>query len=194
MKAIQSIFSSSLVILVVCMGNLIAQEQVIYQLEPSSQMTISGTSSLHDWESTVEQIEGTATFVMQGTEIEDIKGLVVTIPVKSIKSGKSIMDGKTYKALLEDKYPNITFSGKGIEKISMGKILVKGILNIAGVEKEVKIPADYEINKQKLSVNGTLDLKMTDFNIEPPTALMGTLKTGDEIKVSFTSELIKEIL
>jgi hypothetical protein len=28
-------------------------------------------------------------------------------------------------------------------------------------------------------------IKMTDFGIKPPTAIFGTLRTGDEVKVNF---------
>jgi hypothetical protein len=33
--------------------------------------------------------------------------------------------------------------------------------------------------------SGSKILKMTDFNVEPPVVLMGTLKTGNEITVTF---------
>jgi hypothetical protein len=33
---------------------------------------------------------------------------------------------------------------------------------------------------------------MTDFKIDPPTALMGTMKTGDEITISFNVKLAKD--
>jgi hypothetical protein len=34
-------------------------------------------------------------------------------------------------------------------------------------------------------VKGTKQINMTDFNIKPPTAMMGTLKTANEVTVSF---------
>lgn len=194
MKANQCTLILILSFMIAGMGNTQAQDDATYQLEPSSQMTISGTSSLHDWESIVEEIHGTATLVLVDSKVEDIKDLVVTIPARGIKSGHTIMDDKTYRALMDGEYPNIVFRGTGIEETSDNSLLVSGILSVAGVEKEVEIPVVYELNEQKLIVSGSLDLKMTDFNIEPPTALFGTLKTGDEITISFNSELREEIL
>jgi hypothetical protein len=45
--------------------------------------------------------------------------------------------------------------------------------------------------KYKILPNGELQLtvskklKMTDFKMEPPTAMMGTIKVGDEVTVIF---------
>lgn len=180
--------------LVIGWGLSQAQEQVAFEIEPSSQMTISGTSSLHDWESTVNEISGTASVIIQQAEITDIRDLMVSIPIKGIKSGKSIMDGKTYKALLEEQYPAILFKGMGVEKSGVNKLKINGELSIAGVKRDIQIPVEYQLKGEKLTVSGSINLKMTDFNIDPPTALMGTLKTGDEIKISFKTESKKEIL
>ena len=32
---------------------------------------------------------------------------------------------------------------------------------------------------------GSVTFNMTNFNIDPPTAVMGTIKTGDEITIKF---------
>jgi hypothetical protein len=37
----------------------------------------------------------------------------------------------------------------------------------------------------QLAFEGSQTIKMTDYGITPPTALFGTLKTGDEITITF---------
>ena len=34
-------------------------------------------------------------------------------------------------------------------------------------------------------LTGQLPIRMTDYGIKPPTAMMGTIKTGDDVKVTF---------
>jgi len=34
---------------------------------------------------------------------------------------------------------------------------------------------------------------MTDYNIEPPTAMMGALKTGDEVKINYSFQFVQSI-
>jgi polyisoprenoid-binding protein YceI len=36
-----------------------------------------------------------------------------------------------------------------------------------------------------VNATGMVPIKMTDFGIKPPTAMFGTLRTGDEVKVNF---------
>jgi hypothetical protein len=40
-----------------------------------------------------------------------------------------------------------------------------------------------------VTFTGSKKLKMTDYKIKPPTALMGTLTTGDDIEIVFTITL-----
>ena len=38
-------------------------------------------------------------------------------------------------------------------------------------------------------VSGAYPMKMTDFGIEPPTALLGTMTTGDDVTINFNLTL-----
>src|SRR6186713_2416769 len=60
--------------------------------------SIKGTSSLHDWESTIEKIEFKGSIHLEGNG-GMIKDVEVKIPVESIKSKEGrIMDNKTHEA------------------------------------------------------------------------------------------------
>jgi hypothetical protein len=62
----------------------------------------------------------------------------------------------------------------------------KGTLGVAGVTNQVTMPVNVlPLGDKKLKISGTATLKMTDFKMEPPTALAGALKTGDAVKVGF---------
>jgi polyisoprenoid-binding protein YceI len=112
----------------------------------------------------------------------------VKIPVESIKSTKGkMMDSKTYDAFNYEKYPFIiyTLTSAKINQNS-GVIEAKGNLSMAGTSRPIDIQVKY-----KMLPNGDLQLtlskklKMTEFKMEPPTAMMGTIKVGDEVTVSF---------
>jgi polyisoprenoid-binding protein YceI len=62
--------------------------------------------------------------------------------------------------------------------------LVTGMLTVNGVEKEVKLDATMSGDgKVGLKATGTTKLLMTDFGVKPVTALMGTIRTGNEVTV-----------
>lgn len=170
--------------------NINAQEttkKVLLDIKLPSVVLIEGTSTLHDWESNVEKTE--AQLVVNNLEDVTIETLNVKVDVLSIKSGKKLMDKLTYKALKAKKYPDITFVFKKGEIIGENEafidIKLNGDLTIAGVTKNVSVVT--KINKlgNTILLKGSHKLKMTDFGIDPPKALLGTIKTGDEITIKF---------
>ena len=70
---------------------------------------LNGTSNLHDWQ--MKAVSGTsaASFVVTNGKVTSLSKLDFSLPVKSLKSGKSGMDKNTYKALNSDANPNISF-------------------------------------------------------------------------------------
>ena len=145
-----------------------------------SELLIEGTSTVHDWTSTVNDYQVTG--VLTENEVNDLKVIVTT---RSIKSGKSIMDDKTYDALEADKFPNVVFEASQLER-SNDKISGTGQLNIIGKERPISFTADTQaLPDGALQVTGAVSLKMSDFGIEAPTAMFGTITTGDEVTIQF---------
>lgn len=161
----------------------------------SSKITIMGTSTIHDWESKTEQITGE--FEMNNTS--EIQSLTVKIPVVSIKSGEKLMDKKTYEAFKSDKFPVITFvltePTSPIVTNSDVQVTLTGNLIVSGVTKKITFKST---GKKTASggyqLSGSVPLKMTDFKIKPPTALLGTIKSGDAITVKLDITVLAQNL
>jgi polyisoprenoid-binding protein YceI len=151
-------------------------------------IAVKGTSTMHDWESQVEKLECKASFTIEGNRLIDIKEAQVKIPVKSIKSEKGkMMDNKTFDAFNYQKHPSIIFllSGKKISA-SNNTIDLKGNLSMAGTTKPIDLVANYKVlSNGDLQITGSKKIRMTDFHMEPPTAMMGTIKVGDEVIIGF---------
>ena len=151
----------------------------------TSKMSILGTSTLHDWESNVEEATGELTLDIDGNQLRSLNSLSLTVTVKSIKSGKSGMDKNTYNALKEKEYPQITYQLSSVENITANDLKVSGELSIAGVTNTKELISQYVIEDQSVVFNGAITFNMSEFDIKPPTALMGTIKTGDEITIEY---------
>jgi polyisoprenoid-binding protein YceI len=155
-------------------------------LDTKPQLKISGTSSLHDWDMVSETASGKLTATLEGNKIAEINSLVVEMPAESIKSGKGGMDKNAYKALKTNQFKTIKFDLKSATKNTDGTWNFIGTFTIAGTSKSVILKIK-ETSIGGLSVfEGGYSFKLTDYKISPPTALMGTVKTGDEVKISFT--------
>lgn len=154
----------------------------------NSKLSITGTSSLHDWEIEARNFICETTLEMDGQKVEEITAIDFSVKVEDLESGKRIMDNKTYDALKEKSYPQITFELKPGNSVSVsdGKAKLAGTLKVAGKSRKVEVACDFgEVNSTTFSVQGEAPLKMTDFDIEPPTAIFGTVQTGDEVLVKF---------
>lgn len=176
----------SLLFALVMLAWVVAPAQQFKSNKNESSMTISGTSTLHDWESVVEDF--TATCKMDGDEMQSA---AFRAEVTSIKSGTNAMDQNTYKAMNSEKYPNISFVSKSI-KSDGNYIIVSGALTIAGESKSINLKLKREQwTAESLNVSGEYTLKMTDYGIDPPRAMLGTIRTGDEVTITFDITLYK---
>lgn len=159
----------------------------LLNVELSSSMLIKGTSSLHDWESQVKKSQTKLT--ISDSKNIGIETLAVNIDVLSIKSGRKVMDKLTYKALKAEEYPLITFVFTNAKILEENQyqltIELTGDLTIAGITKNIAVKTITDKLDEDVVLRGSHPLKMTDFGITPPTALLGTIKTGDEIIIDF---------
>ncbi|HMG81740.1 MAG TPA: YceI family protein [Ferruginibacter sp.] len=168
-----------------------------YTLSKDFTVTINGTSNLHSWNEKVTTVSGDGIINWEDNGNFEVFAINIKMDVHSIQSDMgSAMNNKTYKALKADANPEIIFELKipvaSIQTKSNGNtIAAKGNLTIAGVTKAVDMQVKVLMEeKGKLTVEGAQIIKMSDYNIDPPTALFGTLKTGNEITINFKTNFI----
>jgi polyisoprenoid-binding protein YceI len=164
---------------------------VDYEVKNDFTVKIKGSSNLHDWESTIEIMTGTASISFGESGDLQITDCQVSIPAKSIKSSKGKrMDKKTMKALKESEYPTIDYSLTSFEDMVNTETgfaaTATGNLSVTGTTKLISIDiTGTQLENGSIEITGSKDMKMTDFNIKPPTALLGTMRTRDEITIEF---------
>jgi polyisoprenoid-binding protein YceI len=169
------------------------QAQNTFQVEPSSEMVIKGTSSIHDWTSEVETVKGKGMLMIESGNLKKVSDLNISIPVKSIKSGKNAMDKNTYEALKAEDHPEIKFNLLSLQDMVGNKITATGEITIGGSTKKTELTASYDVKEDgKIALKGEKSLKMSEFNIDPPTAMFGTIKTGDEITIEYNLILTRQ--
>lgn len=186
MKRMNDILRLSTLIAVLFLGiQNLAVAQVSYMLdEAESSAFVRGTSTIHDWEMKVEQLQGSITLAEAGSINSLQKGNFQT-NVESLKSDRNLMNKKTYEALKSKKHPQITVQVNSVKEVQ-GKLVANLVVTIAGQTQKVTDEIELKtLANQSLSVQGILDLKMTSYQVEPPVALMGTIKTDDEVKVAY---------
>ena len=142
---------------------------------------VEGTSTLHEWKMEAPAING---------QIDSTRpAAVVTIPVTSIKSEHAKMDKLMAEALKAREHPEIRYElteSTQVPNAQTFTLKTKGKLTIAGVTRDIAMDVQGTRGADgRYVLTGTAPVKMTSFGIKPPTAMMGTIKTGDDVKVTF---------
>lgn len=192
-KQLKQLFGSVLMMLFVVQ---ISVAQTYNLNNATSSLRIDGTSNLHDWDIQAKNQKGTLTVTLDNGKVTEIQELHFSVLTESLKSGKSGMDKNTYKALNAKKYKDITFKLTNVKSLDCGsssncKVTVTGNLTIAGTTKRMDISFDLRASGNTITLTGNKKFNMTDFNVDPPTAMFGTVTTGDAVEVVFKSSFKK---
>lgn len=179
-------------------GSLYGQTEYIPQ--DNSRLWISGRSNVNQFECVAREHRGEAivfeTTTLTGDTVSvdiDSTKIVIEIDVEGIECGRSRMNRDLQNALKADDYPNITFVFDEIistngETGDPNTVLleVTGSLSVAGVTREVNVHlTGYTLENGIVRAAGNKQILMTDFNVQPPTAMLGLVKAEDELTVHF---------
>ncbi len=190
-------FSQALAMTAFCiMGLSVAlHSQTIYKINETKDidMKLSGTSTLHNWAMDAKTFSGEAQFDFKAgssDELTSIKSLNFSLEVQNLKSGENGLDKNAYKALKTGEYKDILYelTSATVSSVSGNKYLLKtnGSLTIAGVTKDVEMDVYCVVNEDaSITCTGSKKLLMTDYQVKPPTFMLGAMKTGDAITLNF---------
>ncbi len=181
MKSIFVLFFSALLVF-----GLEANAQTLKVNPKTFSMTIFGTTNVHNFDSKVTQVSGEV--VMKGNK--QVQSISIEIPVRGIKSKEKLMDTKTYETFNDSKYPTISFKTTEVSGLQITgsdvSVSVTGNLSMAGVTQKISFKSTGKILKPgSYQFTGSIPIKMTDFKMKPPTAMLGMMKVGDAVTLKF---------
>lgn len=162
-------------------------------------ISVKGSSTLHDWEAVASEVSD---YPKELSAINsgaiNFEAFGFNVLVESLDGGRGAsMNKKITKALLAADHPNIIFDASEItlhteESDVPNVIKSKGQLQLAGKSLEVDVEAKFILGEKELIISGSKPLKMSDFGIEPPSAMFGQIQTRDDITVHFEFRYISK--
>ena len=177
----------------VLIGNLSVQAQNYQATASNSTISVDGTSNIHDWDMKAEKFTAKANIV-ENADMPEIKALSLDLEAESLKSGKSGMDKNTYKALGTNKNKNIKFTytkTNSLKKTAENtySVVVQGMLEIAGVKKSTDLSFELVKKNGVYVLKGSKPINMPEYKVDPPTAMLGTIKTGEDVTINYNLNL-----
>ena len=171
------------------------------KVSESSTMTIYGSANVTDWEAKVKTIKGEV--VLRNAELSNweeaeatwFEQVTFSFPVADIDADSRRMNNNMHDYLKKNRHPEITYSLVEVKKLvamdNPGFVLtVIGIVTAAGESVEIEHDVEVSVNEAgELIVSGSKDLRMTDFGIDPPTAMLGSVRARDEMTIEFNVHL-----
>ena len=166
----------------------------LLSLQPQSKLWVEGKSTIRDW--TCQAPDVRASVEASGTNAvaqllsgeKVVKAVDVTLSSEKLDCGGGTMNDHMKKALKVGDFPTIAFRlatydlKRGTEGIS-GTLI--GTLTLGGVKKSIDIPATGTTENGALHVLGSYELKMSDYDLTPPSLMFGRIKVRDNVTVKF---------
>jgi polyisoprenoid-binding protein YceI len=165
---------------------------------PESRLWITGTSTVHDWTCQVSRFNGFVNADTDAGMLDAITGTELNVAVAAIDCKNATMNEKVGQTLNAGQNPNIRFAlgSANVTRTPAGfTVRANGRLTMAGNTRTINIEAQAKpAGAGRFNLQGKVPLKLTDFGMRPPTAMFGTLKTGDEIALNFDITIASDAL
>ncbi|GIV61445.1 MAG: hypothetical protein KatS3mg044_0311 [Rhodothermaceae bacterium] len=163
-----------------------------YTFAPESKLWIEGTSTLHDWTCEATALTGTLQ-VPEGAEhlAAGVVASEVVVPVEGIDCHKGKMNDNLRKALRASEHPEVRYvldRAQVVPGEAEGTVVleVEGRLTVAGVEQPMPLRVTAEaLAGGAFRLTGTTTFSMKQFDVKPPSVMLGTIKTGEDVTVRF---------
>ncbi len=185
----------SLVLLLAVTCHAQRKTYVQLSLQPESKLWLDGNSTLHEFEAKTSEFSATiiSDSLLFTEQLVDhpFRQATITIPVKNLHSGNGDLDDNMYDALNAGDHPNIVFTMTAdsiISKPGNDSITINttGTLSVSGKSRAISMTVTALKRHDNIIVlNGTKELLMTDFGVEPPSMMFGVLKTYNNIVIHF---------
>jgi polyisoprenoid-binding protein YceI len=169
-------------------------------LREGSKLWFDGTSTLRSWTCSADKIDAMLSSPDDGAIANTLEGkkvagtVEVDFPAAKLECKNGTMNEHMGKALKTKEFSSIRFTMQSYD-VTKGSAVtgtIQGTLQLAGKALPISVPVTFGTAADGgLRVTGKVPVKMTDWDVKPPTLMMGTIKVGPVVAVNFDLQLQK---
>jgi len=193
------------------------------EVAPRSRVALDGTTNVSRWHcagdglSGVAAIDGSPTVLahqldawetlpsgsrLSGGATDLGATLELRVPVASLGCGNGAMERDLRRALQAPAHPEIRYRFRGLREARFTPsaagapvytLVVDGELTLAGKTQPVAITVVATRQGERFRLRGAVPLRMSDFGVAPPVALLGLIHAADELQVTLDVELVAPV-
>jgi polyisoprenoid-binding protein YceI len=106
------------------------------------------------------------------------------VPVAQLDCGNKTMNEHMKKALKAEEFGQIAWTMTSYA-VQGNTVTIDGKLTIAGKQNAIELKGTGSVDNGVIRFKGSKQFKMTEYGVKPPTLMLGTMKVGDAVTVSF---------
>ncbi len=154
-------------------------------LSKESKLWINGTSTMKSFSCSATKIDVSVTSEPGSAPEDLVQSASLVVPVESLDCRNGTMNSHMRKALKAEKNPQI-FWKMSSYSVNGTDVTMKGRLSIAGKENPFEMKATGSAESDgTIRMKGSTKFKMSEYGVQPPSLMLGSMKVGDPITVSF---------
>lgn len=166
---------------------------VSWVIEPSSNLIINGSSNVNQFSCGLNSYLYADTLEVEErtpTHIKFSKRRLL-LPVVDFDCKNRLITNDFQETLQTDKYPQIGITFLSLKLVSAPEAPIDNydallLIELAGKTRQVNILFSfYEKSYSQFKLTGNKSLRFSDFELEPPTKMMGLVKVADELTIDF---------
>ena len=153
-------------------------------LGKESRVWLEGTSTVRSFKCTATKLDVAVVADTEQQPADMVKSASLTVPVAQLECGNKTMNEHMRKALKAEANPQIIWKMSSYE-VQGASVVINGNLTIAGKENAIELRGTGSADKGTIRFKGSKQFKMTEYGVKPPSLMLGTMKVGDPVTVSF---------
>jgi polyisoprenoid-binding protein YceI len=155
-----------------------AQPKKYEAVKQDSFITYKLTHPLHEVEGTSRSA---VCLIYADAQKKEIKNVLVEVPVESFNSGNSNRDSHAMEVINAISIPYAKFLSTNVAQ-NRDSLKILGKLTFHGITRDIVVNAVTDWSSDKLIVNGSFDISLTEFHVERPSLLL--IPVNDTLRFS----------
>lgn len=170
-----------------------------YSVNPKSKVALTGTTNVNSYEC-VSNDSFTRGYLLAdllpGSNAIYFSEATLGLRVESFDCGNRLMNRDFHNALGAAINPFIEIELIEARALAnsmpgdYGKIRIQLSLVVNGVSKQTDMIVDFSnINNSSYTISGSINLRLSDFKIDPPSPALGLVKVRDQVTINFNLQV-----
>lgn len=153
-------------------------------LGKESRLWLEGTSTVRSFKCAAGKVDVAVLGDPTATPGQIVKTASLSAPVAQLDCGNKTMNEHMRKALKSGEFKQISWTMSSYQ-VQGSSVVIDGTLTIAGKENPIQLRGTGSVDNGVVRFKGSKQFKMSEYGVKPPSLMLGTMKVGDAVTVSF---------